>query len=128
MAEPAVVTRDQPTALHILVYGSDGMQRRSVARAFAAHGITVLLASSIAEMAKCARDGALQAAVLLDGIAVLHAVHEIQPTVHVLWAGVVAPDAPTAAWYDVLDTNGSAPDAEAVVRATLRLLDASRRP
>ena len=128
MAEPAVVMRDQATPWHVLVYGSDAMQRRSVARAFAAHRITVLLASTLAETAKCVRDGALHAAVLLDGIAVLHAVHEAQPSLHVLWAGAVSPDALPAAWYDVLHTTGHALDADAIVRATLRCLDAIRRP
>lgn len=128
MAEPAVMTGDQAASLHILVCGSDAMQRRSVARAFAAHGITVLLASSLAETGKCVRDGALHAAVLLDEIAVLHAVHALQPTLPVLWAGVVSPNASTTTWYDVLDTNERAPDADAIVRATLRMFDAIRRP
>ena len=128
MLEPAALTPDLATPLHILVYGSDVLQRRSVARAFAAHGITVLLASSLAETAKCVRDGALHAAVLLDGIAVLHAVHEAQPSLQVLWAGAAVADTPTAPWYDVLDTTAHVFDAHAIVRATLLRLGATRRP
>ncbi len=128
MAEPAVTTGHRTAPLQILVYGSDAMQRRLVARAFALHRITVLLASSVAEAAKCIRDGALHAAVLLDEIAVLHAVHALQPTLPVLWAGAVSPTALMAVWCSVIDTNGGAPDADAIVHATLRMFDAIRRP
>ena len=128
MNDAAVLTGDRGVAWRILVYGSDAIQRRSVARAFAAHRITVLLASTLAETAKCVRDGALNAAVLLDGIAVLRAVHEAQPSLHVLWAGAVVPGTPTASWYDALDTTGHGLDADEIVRATLRCLDAIRRP